>query len=240
VFDDTEIHRYNQLLYYPLVTEVHSPDCYRISLGSKQHLYSGYHSLAYLHPDNFQPDPTVVRDLGFEPGQRMVLLRFVGWGAMHDVGLTGLSSDYKRRLVDVISGHAKVLISSEGELDSDLEPYRIDIPVTQMHHLLAFVDIVGGESATMCSEAVSLGTPAVYVDKKGRGYTDEQEQNYGMCFNFRPDEYARIEEKILELLSLEDIRGYFKPAWIRMLNEKINVTDYQIAQIERLADHAKG
>lgn len=49
VFDDTEIHRLSQLLYLPAVTEVHSPDCYRMSLGRKHRLYPSYHALAYLH-----------------------------------------------------------------------------------------------------------------------------------------------------------------------------------------------
>jgi uncharacterized protein len=239
VFDDTEIHRFSQMLYYPLVTEVHSPDCYRTSLGRKHHFYPGYHSLAYLHPDHFQPDPEIVRKGGVNPEERMVLLRFVGWGAMHDVGLAGLSSDNKYRLVKKISEYARVLISSEAELGSELEPYRIEIPLTDMHHLLAFVDVVLGESATMCSEAVSLGTPAIFIDEKGRGYTDEQEKKYGLCSNFKPDEYNRIEARITELLSLDDIKSHHKAAWSRMIGEKINVSAYQTKQIYRLVSQGR-
>ena len=239
VFDDTEIHRFNQMLYYPLVTEVHSPDCYRSSLGRRHHFYPGYHSLAYLHPDLYQPDPEAVRKMGLNPEDHMVLLRFVGWGALHDVGLAGLSNDDKYRLVKKASEYARVLISSETELGSELEPYRVEIPLTGMHHLLAFVDIVIGESATMCSEAVSLGTPAIYIDEKGRGYTDEQEQKYGMCFNFKPDEYNKIEARMTELLSLADTRDSFRPASSRMIGEKINVSAYQIDQIDRLVSQGR-
>ena len=239
VFDDTEIHRFSQMLYYPVVTEVHSPDCYRTSFGRKHHFYPGYHSLAYLHPDHFQPDPEIVRKGGLNTEERMVLLRFVGWGAMHDAGLAGLSSDNKYRLVKKISEYARVLISSEAELDSELEPYRIEIPLIDMHHLLAFVDVVLGESATMCSEAVSLGTPAIFIDEKGRGYTDEQEKKYGLCSNFKPDEYNRIEARITELLSLDDVKCHHKTAWSRMIAEKINVSSYQTDQIYRLVSQGR-
>jgi predicted glycosyltransferase len=239
VFDDTEIHRFNQMLYYPLVTEVHSPDCYRTSLGRKHHFYPGYHSLAYLHPDHFQPDPEILRKGGLNPAERMVLLRFVGWGAMHDAGLAGLSRDNKYRLVKKISEYARVLISSEADLDSELEAYRVEIPLADIHHLLAYVDVVIGESATMCSEAVSLGTPAIFIDEKGRGYTDEQEKKYGLCSNFKPDEYNRIEARITELLSLDDVKSHHKTAWSRMIAEKINVAAYQTEQIYRLVSQGR-
>lgn len=234
VFDDTEIHRFNQMLYRPVVSEVHSPDCYRMVPGRKHRLYPGYHSLAYLHPDLFRPDPGAVRAMGLDPGERMVLLRFVSWGAMHDVGLRGLSDADKLRLVRKLEPHARVLISAEGNLDESLKAFRVDIPLTDMHHLLAFVNVVIGESATMCSEAATLGTPAIYIDEKGRGYTDELEEKYGLCFNYRPDDYAGIEARALELLAFDDIRGHFEPAQARLLAEKINVSDYQVEQIGRL------
>ena len=239
VFDDTEIHRFNRMLYMPVVTEVHSPDCYRFSPGRKQRLYPGYHSLAYLHPDVFRPDPDAVRAMGLDPDERMVLLRFVSWGAMHDVGLGGLSPDDKLRLVRKLEPHARVLISAEGDLDGALQAYRVDVPLTGIHYLLACVDVVIGESATMCSEAAALGTPAIYIDEKGRGYTDELERAYGLCFNQRPDDYTGIETRALELLALDDIRGTFEPAHTRMLSEKINVSDYQIEQIDRLVSRGR-
>jgi hypothetical protein len=116
VFDDTEIHRFNQMLYYPLVTEVHSPVCYRTSFGRKHHFYPGYHSLAYLHPDHFHPDPEIVRKGGLNPEER-------------------------------------------------------------------------------------------------------------------PDEYNRIEARITELLSLDNVKSHHRTAWSRMMDDKINVSAYQTDQI---------
>ncbi len=242
VFDDTEIHRYNQLLYYPFVTEIHSPSCYRFSRGPKHHFYSGYHSLAYLHPNHFRPNPDILRQAGLDPDENMVLVRFVVRGAMHDIGVKQISVDDKYRLIHTIEqSQAKILISSEGPLPPELEPYRLRMPYTDVHHLLYYVNFVVGESATMCSEAAVLGTPAIYCDESGRGYTDEQEQRYGLCFRFTSREIDRLLQKIHKLLALgKRTKEYFSQAHSRLLTENIDVSAYQIEQIERVvADYQK-
>jgi predicted glycosyltransferase len=235
VFDDTEIQDHHQRLYSPFVTEIHCPRCYRKGLGPKQRRYPGYHSLAYLHPNHFAPDPQVLRRAGIDPDRRKVLLRFVSWGAMHDTGLGHISAEQKRTLVERIGRSAQVLISAEGELDADLTAYRLALPLEDVHHLLANVDLVIGESATMCSEAVVLGTPAVYIDETGRGYTDEQESRYGMCANFHPKDFERVQAHVEQLLMQGDLHGHFAAAHRRMLGETIDVAAYQLAQIDRLA-----
>jgi predicted glycosyltransferase len=235
VFDDTEIHRYNQRLYYPFVTEVHSPDCYRKSLGRKQRFFRGYHSMAYLHPDHFSSNPEILRRAGLDSEERKVLVRFVSWGAMHDVGLSHFSPEQKRKLISTVSDFARVLISAEGRLDSDLESYRLKLPNQHVHDLLAKVDLVIGESATMCAEAATVGTPAVFIDEKGRGYTDELDSKYGLTFNFKPNEFERCEAQIKQLLSTGDLRSAFASKHARLLRDKINLADYQLTQIDRLA-----
>ena len=74
---------------------------------------------------------------------------------------------------------------TESELPADLEPYRIHIPIEQMHHVQAAAALFVGESATMASESVCLGTPAIYIDQVGRGYTDEEARE-GLLWMFRP------------------------------------------------------
>ncbi len=234
VFDDTEIHRFNRYLYSPLVTEVHSPQCYRLKSGSKRRYYPGYHALAYLHPNHFQPDPDVLRQVGLTPEEPMALVRFVEWGAMHDIGLKTLSSSDKFRIVEMISAHMKVFISSEAELPRELEIYRLHIPIEQMHHILYYARMVVGESASMGAEAAVLGTPAVYYDELGRGYTDELQNKYGLCFHYRTDDVEGFMNKILELVEIGDTRTYFEEAQIRLLRENIDVAAYQIQQIDRL------
>ena len=54
-----------------------------------------------------------------------------------------------------------------------------------MHDVQAAAALFVGESATMASESVCLGTPAIYIDEVGRGYTDEEARE-SLLWMFRP------------------------------------------------------
>ena len=124
--------------------------------------------------------------LGIEPDTPFAIVRFVKWDAFHDTQLVGgFTLDQKRTLIQRLQQHMRVFISSESELPADLEPYRIHIPIEQMHHVQAAASLFVGESATMASESVCLATPAIYIDQVGRGYTDE-EARHQLLWMFRP------------------------------------------------------
>jgi predicted glycosyltransferase len=234
VFDDTETNRYHRRLYYPVVTQIHSPNCYRSSLGAKQCFYPGYHALAYLHPNHFSPDPQVLQRSGLDPAEPMVLLRFVGWGALHDVGRKRLKPEDKHRIVRLAKKYGRVLISSELPLPDDLESYRLQLSVAEIHHLLYYIKLLVSDSGSMTSEAVVLGAPAIYCDDVGLGYTDEQQEKYGLCFNVKPDDIEAILETITKLMTSDDTRQHFAEARARLLHDKIDVASYQLEQIDRL------
>jgi len=228
VWDDTEHQRHTHRLTYPVATQVQSPSCYRGTLGPKQVFYQGYHELAYLHPNRFQPDGDVLRAAGIDPDERISVVRFVGWGAMHDVDLEGLNLAAKRKLVETLADGSRVCITSEAPLPDDLEKYRIQLPSSHVHHLLAFADLCVGESATMASETVVLGGGAVYLDPVGRGYTDEQETRYQMCWNFKSNQVDAALAKAGELIGQADLRAELRPRWEQLLRDKIDVTAYQL------------
>ncbi len=71
-----------------------------------------------------------------------------------------------------------VVITSEGKIPEELAPFSYSLPPEQLHHVLAFADCYVGEGATTASEAVCLGTPAVYINPIRLGYIDE-EKHYG-------------------------------------------------------------
>jgi predicted glycosyltransferase len=209
--------------------------CYRDSIGKKQKIYDSYHSLAYLHKNNFTPDKSVLSNNGIPVDERYVFIRFVSWGAMHDVGLMQLTHEQKTELVKDISRFAKVLISAEGELEEDLKQYQINVPIQDIHHVLAFADLVVGESATMCSEASVLGTFSVYIDEKGRGYTDELQEKYSLCETYKPEDFRSVKESVMNFLQggekrLEEVKINYQ----RMIDEKLDLSSYQLEQIERL------
>lgn len=161
------------------------PECFWFQLRKDEIRFPGNIEVHYLHPKRFCPAP-VWDLLGIEEGTRFAIVRFVKWDAWHDTKLVGgFSLEQKRELIKRLSKHLRVFISSESELPADLEPYRIQIPIERMHDVQAAAALFVGESATMASESVVLGTPAIYIDEVGRGYTDEEARE-GLLWMFRP------------------------------------------------------
>lgn len=161
------------------------PECFWFQLRKDEIRFPGNIELHYLHPKRFCPAP-VWDLLGIEEGTRFAIVRFVKWDAWHDTQLVGgFTLDQKRELIKRLSKHLRVFISSESELSADLEPYRIHIPIERMHDVQAAAALFVGESATMASESVVLGTPAIYIDEVGRGYTDEEARE-GLLWMYRP------------------------------------------------------
>lgn len=163
VWTDTEHVASDRWLSEPWATALCTPDCFLRDLGTRHVRYRGVHELAYLHPSRFTPDPEVPRSLGMAHGQPYALVRFVSWGAGHDVGHGGFTDSQKRRLVKGLGEHMPVLLTSEAEIPPDLRTYAVRLPPERLHDLLAFSSLCVGEGATLASEAAVLGVPAVYV-----------------------------------------------------------------------------
>jgi len=224
IFYDTEHATVSNMLAYPFATCVYVPGCYRKKIRWRHERYDGYHELAYLHPKYFSPDRNAIAEAGLNPDERFVLMRFVSWGAAHDIGLSGFALENKLLAVNEFSKHCRVLISCEGEIPEELEPYRLKLRFSRIHHLMAFADIIFGESATMCSEGAMLGVPGIYLDPVGRGYTDEQEKEYGLVFNFVPQHQESAIKKGMDILSSFERRTWQEKS-NRLISKKIDVTD---------------
>ena len=156
------------------------------------------------------------------------LLRFVAWHASHDHGHKGISHENKKKAIEAFSKFGNVYISSEGPLPTDLEPYRLKIPPEQMHDAIAAAALLYGESATMASEAAVLGVPAICLDNTGRCYTREEEEKYGLVFNFTESEVDQQKsiQKGVELLSAPGILAEWQTRRQKMLSDKIDVTAF--------------
>ncbi len=224
IFYDTEHATISNMLSYPFSTCTYVPRCYRKSIRWRHERYNGYHEMAYLHPKYFKPDPSILSEVNIMPNEIFSIIRFVGWGASHDMGLTGLTDDNKRIAVEKLNRYGKVFISSEAPLHPDLEPYRLRLDLAKIHNLMAFAAVIFGESATMCSEGAILGVPGVYIDPVGRGYTDEQENTYGLVFNFHPERQEKAIAKAEEILANYDRKDWHKRR-AKLLMDKIDVNE---------------
>ena len=166
--------------------------------------------------------------------ENYIILRFVSWEASHDIGHTGLLLENKIKAVTEFSALGKVFISSEKQLPSELEKYKINIPPEKMHDAMAYASLLFGESATMATESAVLGVPAIYIDNNGRYYTRELEDKYGIVFNYTESESDQLKaiEKGLQILSQEPHSSRWKDARDRILKDKIDVTAFLIWFIE--------
>ena len=189
--------------------------------------HAGYHELAYLHPTYFTPDPTVLAEAGLAEGQGFTIVRFVAWGAAHDIGHTGLSLADELRVVERLGQHSRVVISAEGELPRELEPRRLRLPVHRMHHLMHHAQLIFGESGTMPSEASVMGVPSVYVNPLRLGYLEEQERDYGLVSCYRPEQIEAATERGVEILADLD-RERWRAVGQRLRDDKIDVTQLLI------------
>lgn len=232
-FGDTESATAITRLMLPFTRAVCTPACFSRPLGPKHIKYNGYHEIAYLRPPYFAPDPERVRALGLEPGAYLVV-RLSAWDASHDLGVRGLglsSEEEAARFLDGLAAHGTVVLSTELPIGPSLARYRRDVPVREIHHLLAHARLYVGEGATMASEAGVLGTPWVYASSTGRGYLDEQAARYGLGARVVGCQTAL--EAAKRLLEQSADSTVWPARASRLLSEKIDVTGFVTDFIER-------
>lgn len=236
VFNDSEPSHLAAKLTYPFADRICTPANFAVDIGDKQERYDGYHELAYLHPHRFQPDPEALRTHDIEPQDNYSVVRFVSWGAHHDVGHQGFSLETKRRLVSSLSDHGNIYITSESTLPAEFEEYRLPIPPERMHDLLYYADLYAGDSQTMATEAAILGTPAVrsnsFAGNNDMSNFVELEEEYRLIYS-RSDE-TEVVEIVRDLLENPNAKDIWQERRERLIDDKIDVTEYMLEQIFEL------
>jgi hypothetical protein len=219
---------------YPFSDVILSPSsCNNDRWNKKTIKYESYHELAYLHPDHFTPDLKIVKKY-IDKVDSFSIIRFSKLSAYHDVGVRGITKEIAIELVNKLKLYGDVFITSEKELPTELDQYRININPIDMHHILAFAKCFIGDSQTMAAEAGILGTPFIRVnDFVGKlGYLEELENKYKLGYGITPDNSFRVFEIIDELLNNPETRKNWEIKRNTMLNEKINFSKYLISFIE--------
>jgi hypothetical protein len=151
-FSDTEHAKLIFLVTEPFMSAIATPRCFKKDFGKKHFRYDGYHELAYLHKNYFQPNESVLEENGLTSGEKFFILRFVSWESSHDIGQSGFNPEYKLDLVNMLNEYGRVLITSEGELPKELRQYQISVGPEKIHDLLAYATLYFGESPTMTTE----------------------------------------------------------------------------------------
>ena len=232
--------------------------CDNTPLEKRSVHYPSYHELAYLHPNHFTADKSVVNGYGIDTDKPYFVLRFASLNAHHDDGIRGINTEIAQRLIDILSPHGQIYITSERELEPQFEPYRIRINPLDMHHVMAFASLYIGDSQTMAAEAGVLGTPFVrFNDFVGRiGYLRELEDVYQLGYgihatplteestirrndgSLQPSGVEALYDAVETLVAMpaEDRRALYAARREKMLNEKIDYAKFLTWFIENYPD----
>lgn len=234
VFTDTEHVASDRFLTDPLATVVCTPESFRRDAGPRQLWYPGRHELAYLHPDRFVRDPGALAAVGLTPGERYAVVRFVSWGAGHDIGHGGFSAPERRELVRRLGERLRVVLTSESGVPDDLRGATLAVPPERMLDVLAGADLYVGEGATMASEAALLGVPAVFVSTLAGTMGSLEELAEAGLLVSHPDGAAGI-ATALRLADDPEVGDVWRERRARFLAERIDVAAFVADVVERVA-----
>jgi hypothetical protein len=236
IFEDSEPAKHVHKFTVPFADAVITPKNFKRDFKEKHVRADGYDELYYLHPNWFTPDRKVLYKYGIDEKQKYVILRFVSWNAYHDVGRHGINDESKLQLIGMFEKHGyRVYITSEKPQEKPFDKYTICIKPYEIHHLLAYASLYVGDSQTMATEAALLGTPSVrinsFVGENDMSNFIELEKTYGLLFSFRESSKAIV--KLEELMAKENIKEEWAKKRQKMLDDKIDMTEFLCALIEK-------
>lgn len=239
--DDADAVPLYSRISYPWSTYIISPTVCNNSKWEKKSIkYKGYHELAYLHPNHFNPSFEIVKKY-IQSSKSYFLLRFAKLTAHHDSGVKGISDELALKIIDLLKPFGDIYITSERVLSSRFEQYRLNIDPLDIHHLMAFSTLYIGDSQTMAAEAGVLGVPFIrYNDFVGRlSYLKELENKYKLGFGIRTSEPDKLLSIIKVLPNNPDLKNEWKSKRYKMLQDKIDVAVFLTDLIENFPESIK-
>lgn len=239
-----------------------TPDCTNNGpIETKSVHFPGYYKTAYLRPGYFTPSSDISAQYGIDVDKPYFLIRFSALNAHHDVGIKGINTEVAQRLIDILSQHGRIYITSERSLEPQFEQYRIHINPLDMHHVMAFASLYIGDSQTMAAEAGVLGVPFVrFNDFVGRiGYLRELEDKYELGYgihasalpadstirradgSIQPSGVEALYERVEQLVAMpaEERKAVYQERREKMLSEKIDCAKFLTWFIENYPESAE-
>lgn len=230
-FVDTEHAKFQHLMSVPFTDVIVTPKNFRKYFGKKQIYFDGTMDLCYLHPNYFQPDDTIISELGLSSGEKFIFIRFVAWKASHDGGEIGINYNDKVKLIKELSKYFKIFLSSEDDLPHELLKYKINIRYEEVHNVLYYASLYIGESTSMATEAATIGTPAICVNSSANyfGVFDDFIK-YNLIEIMNNND--KVIRRAIEILNIPDYKNIIKPKLLLYLKNKIDVTAFMVWFVE--------
>lgn len=239
--DDVEVIKTFAKLTYPFTSVLLVPNACRVGKWDAKKIgYAGYMKLAYLHPNYFTPDKSLVSSYGIH--QPFILIRLAKLAAHHDDGIKGLDRELVKKVIATAENNGyQVYISSETDLEEHLKKYQLKIKHTDIHHVMAFASLLISDSQSMSVEAAMLGVPNLrFSDFAGRiSVLEELENDYSLTIGIKTSEPQRLTDEEEKLLSMPDVRAEFQNRRKKMLDDKIDVTAFLTWFIENYPQSIK-
>lgn len=198
--DDADAVPFIALTSYPFSKNVFCTNWTRMGYFEKYAIrYPSFHELFYLHPNRYTPNTKEALEfLNLDKNEPYVIVRLSSLQAHHDVNAKGVSDEMLGQIVSLLEQNYQVFISSEKPLKGAFVQYKISIPASKIHAVLAGADFVIGDSLTMITEAAVLGTPNLRISSfTGKIGTLNELEKRLLTQSVTPDE----DEKIFKILN---------------------------------------
>jgi predicted glycosyltransferase len=225
----------------PLADAVLTPHTFDKDLGEKHYEFHGFKELAYLHPEEYEPQTDVRERLGLGEDEDYAIVRLNAFGSHHDVGEAGFTPEKRRELVEALAEQATVFVSDEGgEMDLDETPARaFDLHPALLHDALAEASLLVADTQTMVTEAALLGTPAIrsnsFVGEDDMGNFVDLER-HGLIYNLR--EFDAVLDAATDILADEGANQRWRNLRDEYLEDKVNLTEVllDVAEMVHVTD----
>ena len=219
---------------WPFVTKVFAPvGCDMGKYEQKTVHYNGFQKSFYLQDNVFVPNQDIVRKVIED--SNYYIIRLVGLDAHHDKNIKGINERVLDKILQILTPHGKVLISSEKNLPLKYKDYIYKINPSEMHQFIYYSRLLIGDSQSMVHEAALLGTPSIrYNSFVGKiGVLELLEKEYSLTIGIKSGEENQLLESIKCILATDDykdrIRGKLAQAKIKM----IDVNEFAIEYIKK-------
>jgi len=232
--DDINIIAKMAKITFPFADSIVVPSVCKVGKWENKKIgYYGYMKLAYLHPNQFIPNRTIVKKYIQE--DKYCIVRLAQLTAFHDVGIHGLNVELVLKIIILAESFGyRTYISSESKLDERLKTYQLKIRHTDIHHIMSYASLLISDSQSMSVEAAMLGIPSLrFSDFSGKiSVLEELEHKYRLTYGIKTEEPEKLYDKMEELLSIVNLRKEFQDRRQKMLDEKIDVTAFFVWFIE--------